>query len=238
MSEILQRMIARARSPLSSVEPLHAPRFVEGPAGGETLPIEHTNVEEIIPDAITAFPGASKEGTTAPEIQATATNGVARTPGDGSKTALSLSTEQQLGSVGNSKILEVGRELQSVSPSETRPENKAQPSRKEEVETRPERAADKRVPVETATARNPVVPKAEPSLPPRQEPTFPRTRGKGSANPEVEARTVNREPIVTISIGQIEVRAAQTVERPRKAPFRPKVSLADFLSRKQGGSRE
>src|SRR5215467_1470127 len=152
MSEILQRMIARTRNPLSSVEPLHAPRFAERPVGGETF-IEHTNVEEIIPEAITAFPGKSEEEKAAPEIQRTPTNGVARTPGDGSKILpailqvlreeeLSHSTEQQLCSVGNSKILEAAREPHLMSPSETRPENSAQPDRKEEVETWLDRAAD------------------------------------------------------------------------------------------------
>jgi hypothetical protein len=43
------------------------------------------------------------------------------------------------------------------------------------------------------------------------------------------------QPPVTISIGQIEVRAAPAAAQPQTAPaFRPRVSLDDFLARRQG----
>jgi hypothetical protein len=39
---------------------------------------------------------------------------------------------------------------------------------------------------------------------------------------------------VTISIGHIEVHAAPAIERPRaQPPFRPRVSLEEFLGQKQ-----
>jgi hypothetical protein len=41
-------------------------------------------------------------------------------------------------------------------------------------------------------------------------------------------------PDITISIGHIEVRSGPAAEKPRtQPPFRPQVSLADFLGREQ-----
>jgi hypothetical protein len=44
-------------------------------------------------------------------------------------------------------------------------------------------------------------------------------------------------PEVTISIGHIEVRAAQPVEPSRRAPFKPRVSLEDFLKQQERDRR-
>jgi len=38
---------------------------------------------------------------------------------------------------------------------------------------------------------------------------------------------------VTISIGHVEVRAEQPAQQPRRAPFRPRVSLTDFLNQRK-----
>lgn len=46
----------------------------------------------------------------------------------------------------------------------------------------------------------------------------------------------NRTPDVTITIGHVEVRAAQqVVERPQRPAFRPRVSLGDFLGSESPG---
>ena len=61
--------------------------------------------------------------------------------------------------------------------------------------------------------------------------------GKWPVPPESAADTSGR-PDVTISIGHIEVRAAPPIERPAaRPPFRPRVSLDDFLNQPQDRRR-
>lgn len=59
--------------------------------------------------------------------------------------------------------------------------------------------------------------------------------------PAVEVREQqsqrNHGPEINISIGHIEVRAARAAESPRKPAFRPQLSLDDFLHGKPGASR-
>jgi hypothetical protein len=51
----------------------------------------------------------------------------------------------------------------------------------------------------------------------------------------------SRGPDITVTIGHIEVRAAQappaSPAKPARPPFRPQVSLADFLNGSTKGSR-
>lgn len=55
---------------------------------------------------------------------------------------------------------------------------------------------------------------------------------------EPAADTSTGRPDVTISIGHVEVRAAPPIERPRaRPPFRPRVSLDDFLGQQQDRRR-
>jgi hypothetical protein len=58
------------------------------------------------------------------------------------------------------------------------------------------------------------------------------------SGPPTAAGSGGTRPDVTISIGHIEVRAAPPVGQPRaRRPFRPQVSLDDFLSQQQDGRR-
>jgi hypothetical protein len=57
-------------------------------------------------------------------------------------------------------------------------------------------------------------------------------RAQNAALTEGEAKSSG--PNVTITIGHIEVRAAQVAERTRRPAFRPRVSLDDFLSQRNG----
>ena len=52
-----------------------------------------------------------------------------------------------------------------------------------------------------------------------------------------QPQQIERTPEVTISIGHIELRAAHAAEPPRKAAFRPHLSLDDFLHGKSGAQR-
>jgi hypothetical protein len=50
--------------------------------------------------------------------------------------------------------------------------------------------------------------------------------------PHIDARSEKTRMDVTISIGHIEIRAAQAAEPPRRPAFRPRVSLNDFLNQR------
>jgi len=80
-----------------------------------------------------------------------------------------------------------------------------------------------------AVEPGPVPVRPRPAQVPGQWPTSPSpsTRPGQSAEPVPESG-----PEITISIGHIEVRSAPAPEKPRsRPPFRPQVSLTDFLSR-------
>jgi hypothetical protein len=59
---------------------------------------------------------------------------------------------------------------------------------------------------------------------------------KDASAPMLEASAEPKTEI-HISIGSIELRAPRTETRPQPAPFRPRVTLDDFLNRKPGARR-
>ena len=247
MSEVFNRMIARARAPLSNVEPVYSPRFAESRLGGQALPSGDAGVEEIGAESIDRNPAASEEATTGPEIHTAAASDDERP--DTGNVALSATLrvvhEEE---IGEGKAPETRRARHPVSDAEVKRPHLGKPNlagaKPKAAEVVPlgnekerfEADAAKAFPGEAETAKSPSMPKAQAFLPTRMEPAPPPVQGEDKNNPET--RTANQEPNVIISIGHIEIRAAQTMERPRKTPFRPKLSLADFLSHKQGDIRE
>jgi hypothetical protein len=79
----------------------------------------------------------------------------------------------------------------------------------------------------------------EPSQPERigQLRTPPLQRRRLQAQRAESAAPSEQKPEIHISIGSIELRAAPAEPRPAPAPFRPRVSLQDFLNRKTGATR-
>jgi hypothetical protein len=96
-------------------------------------------------------------------------------------------------------------------------------------------------PVATRSQATPAIKPA--TMPARPLPAAPRApahdaSGGPQALREATADNGGTRPDVTISIGHIEVRAAPPIERPRsRPPFRPRVSLDDFLSQRQDRRR-
>jgi hypothetical protein len=75
--------------------------------------------------------------------------------------------------------------------------------------------------------------KAEPTtLLPSENKSF--SRQQQQLVPHIDARSEKTSTDVTISIGHIEIRAAQAAEHPRRPGFRPRVSLNDFLNQRNG----
>ncbi len=99
-------------------------------------------------------------------------------------------------------------------------------------------------PASPATAEPGAAPAVRPvTVPARLLPTAARAHahegsGRSPAPQEPAADIGGGRPDVTISIGHIEVRAAPPVERTRtRPPFRPRVSLDDFLNQRQDRRR-
>jgi hypothetical protein len=81
-------------------------------------------------------------------------------------------------------------------------------------------AVTRRVQAEPATLRSP------------ENKSYPRQQLQPVSH--INARAEKTSSDVTISIGHIEIRAAQVAERPRRPAFRPRVSLNDFLNQQNG----
>ena len=82
-------------------------------------------------------------------------------------------------------------------------------------------------------------PPREPSQPDRigHVRTPPLQRRRLQAERAESAAPSEQKPEIHISIGSIELRAAPAEPRPAPAPFRPRVSLQDFLNRKTEATR-
>ena len=245
MSGILNRMIARARSPLPRVQPLYTPLFAEAEVGLRTPLSEPSDLEETGQPAAYRDPAAGQEATSEQERPKAATISPELASSDRSKALPAIgrtdsgeppsrpSATGQLNVIGDDIVSEVPHEPISARSVEMRRESLASPTRNEGTDWRHQSAMDKTLEESAKTGR----PAKEQTLVPPQRERGSR-RFPGAASDPRASERASQEPPVTISIGHIEIRAAQAAERPRKVTFRPKVSLADFLSRKHGGARE
>ncbi len=241
MSGILNRMIARARSPLPRVEPLYTPLFAEAEVGIRTPLSEPGDLEEMRQPAATREPAAGPEATSGQERPEATTIRPELASSDRSKPLPAIgrtdsgeppnlpSAKREPKVIGDGMVSEVSLEPISAPGVERRRESLASPTRNE----RHPSALNKPLEESARTARPA---KEQTPVPPQRERGY--RRFQGAASDPRASESASQEPPVSISIGHIEIRAAQAAERPRKVTFRPKVSLADFLSRKHGGARE
>jgi hypothetical protein len=238
MSSVLERMVRQARAPLSAVEPLfqsrYAPAVVQPPQHSLTETDEAVTETENSPQPLSA-------------VQPTFPPPVPR-----------VSVLKDSSRAFNAVSDPVPRDA----PSQTRARD-AFPDGQHKAAPEPGSATDD-PPASRPAADGPSVPGAQPMpilprvelafalsgdrhvAPQRQtphhpaEPTSRLPRDRPAVSPRLMPHSpwvdapAGTAPDVTISIGHIEVRAPQVAERPRRPAFRPRVSLDDFLNRRQG----
>jgi len=252
MSSLLERMIQRTREPLSAVEPLLQPRYArsetrrsqtDAPAeaidfasefsSGEHGPVSRHTAKNLPPQSVD-LPG---------EMQApvSATPMVYREHRTSSANATNSANDQ---GIQEAQVVEAAPQQAAPSQRTTRPAQVAIGKAEPNLQVDSENVAFRRI-ESPASIPNALVSPAIPATrvrvaadkvasPQRSiaEPSMlhpPAIRPQRFAQ-EHEVRAENKTSDVNITIGHIEVRAAQqSAERPRRPAFRPRVSLSDFL---------
>lgn len=240
MSQILDRMVRRTRAPLAAVEPLYPSRFSAASSSG-VLSGNIAAPQEFYADA---QPGESAAGWS---LQGA---------GDSPATEFPVTRAVDTQSAHNGEHVGTsGATAPQVLQRQTIPQAIAAPARSHAEHGMTSLSAASPLPVELRTQRT-----AASSEPRSMDDGFPHTwlgdpiKSTTSRAARSDHRTMNTapaikrtaganagaasEPVVTISIGHIELHAAQATERPRRPVFKPKLSLNDFLNRAQGGTRE
>jgi hypothetical protein len=217
MSTPLERMILRTRAPLSSLEPLAEPRYARAAQAG-SLPWEPQS-----PDPLSA-------GIT----EATAEPGGAGDPGQGMGPAARWQPRARPHARDD---IDAGDAQPRPTRAHSAPRSSAPPSAA--PATRMGRDSGESIVRDPGQMPGPQ-PGGQPvAVSVRVLPTSPPAPASaGRPAPQALQTPAGAEatpPEVTISIGHIEVRSPPaTVQRP-KPVFRPQVSLAEFLGRRQGG---
>ena len=230
MSHVLDRMIRRTRSATPAVEPLYQPRYQPRPRAFSGIPAE----------AEGSFPDVSPESA---EFARTTWRTVEAGSGEGAAAYPAARTESN----HSAPIFEAGGQILPAVERDAKPADRGRPGSypasapREGIEAREIGALDS-AEATTREGDRTKSPYAAMQVAARQEP--PAIRAPQSARPprrtaETAAQNPSDAPLdITISIGHIEVRSPQVIERPRRPAFRPKTSLADFLKTRQGGACE
>jgi hypothetical protein len=247
MSHVLDRMIRRARTAAPAVEPLYQARYQPHARAYSGMPASREAAESFLDES----PESAEFARTAPKRHGTAptpAETISRAAEARSQAGTATNPATLIGPTPPAQLFDTGGQTLSAVERE---EKRARPGRpgsfltsglREENEDRTIGALDstdarKR---EGARARST---DASIEFAPREElraisaPESTRLSPRGAS--ETPAQNSAEVPLdVTISIGHIEVRSPQVIERPRRPAFRPKTSLADFLKPRQGGARE
>lgn len=240
MSTLLERMVKRARAPLPGIEPLLRPRYaysgaLAGRSHRDTI-MEASELPSIKPGPAGRFPDQS------PNMPTAASGDRDEIDGPGAPRSRKRVSEPELPhtserhspefrprpSEGSSSLAQIHRPARA---SDSAPQiAPALPDLNSGSASPPAKTAPGRSPqliAEQVVATR----RIETAHPPFSPPSTKLSRQQPA--PEQEA-AAEESAGVTISIGHIEIRAAQVVEHPRKPPFRPRVSLSEFLSQRNG----
>lgn len=236
MSSVIQRMVARATGQLSGAEPLLASRFQTS----------HTADAEILPER-TAAPQdlqATREPAathTSSRIARISPWSVPQPPAERPATTPPLDLQRMLAQLPQRPSSQAAGAVPLRMKAEQptfgigRPEQPA-PSH---GSTQPTVAAPQATTFSMVNANREKEPPAEAVFPPvaREHVAVSAVEGR---NEKQAARTepacANAAPEIHITIGKVELIAAKTETRPQPAVFRPRVSLDDYLKRRQGES--
>jgi hypothetical protein len=255
MSSVLERMILRARSGLAGIEPLHRPRYAPtATAAHEATEWANATGERAVEHARAPAPRARRTGRPPAPVAAEPATGQAapgapaavhRPPDPTADERRDPAPSPQSVRLSRARVVEDihgrGREAGAV-------------SRPAPVLTPNARSNPSAVPITSLAPITPVAPEPDtallpPAVAPVDAPAPTTTRAAPAAPIEPAARQLRptpsdphaepapARPDIAISIGHIEVRAAQVAERPRPPAFRPRVTLDDYLGRRAGESR-
>lgn len=253
MSSVLERMVRQARAPLSAVEPLFQSRYA--PVTAVAQPPQHSLTE--IDEAVTEVensqqPLSSVQPTLAPPVTPISDRE------DSSRTFDSVPDRAPRDTPSQPRARDASPDDQrKTSPAQAPHQLASRPAPESG-------SAIADPPLLRPVAERPIVPRSQPTsilarvesaLPPSgdsyvapqqqtshypAEPVYRLPRDRPAVSPRLTPHSpwvdapASTAPDVTVSIGHIEVRAPQVAERPRRPAFRPRVSLDDFLNRRQG----
>lgn len=258
MSGLLERMIQRTRTSVDTVEPLV--RSVYAPFASRERPVSDWSIGEAAAYPALPDPAGQRPRRTLPDSGEPAPlDERSRTPDSGAAGQSSPATgigdalphTRSLAGAADASLGPVPSEVMADIPSRTSDLSLAtwQPA---DIQVSPGKRADvyREPPHLEAAQRVTIEPRAHTATPVSRPPAFGppsqamrSTRMPGDDTParrptaEEHAAPVDHLPEVRISIGHIEVRAAQVADRPRSAAFRPRVSLDDYLRRHEGSDR-
>jgi hypothetical protein len=235
MSNLLERMIQRTRAPLAGIDPLVQPRYSQlrgqsplamsatSDAASEaaTGTMEQSTASQISP------PAGSRERPM-PEIPAS----MDRVQRAASARASVTDTARRDSGESLSVPLEARRSTSTddAGKREARGEDRA----RSQISPVPENAETSNAAASTANERLVAAARMQQNLAATRSPAEKGFSSQPRREPYTETESVKDGANVIISIGHIEVRAAQAAERPRRPAFRPRVSLDEFLGRKNG----
>ena len=238
MSHVLDRMIRRARTAIPAVEPLYQPRYQAHarPFAGMHAPAESAeSFAGVLPESA-EFVETISRNAEAGSAAGAAANSAARIELNRAAQLFEAGGQNLSTAGGDGKRADRGRlggyptsgfhegiEGKGIEAGES-----GAPDAIEATKREGDRARNNHAALQVAAREEPRSIRAPESARPS-----PRRAAETAAENSPEA------PLdITISIGHIEVRSAQVIERPRRPAFRPKTSLADFLKPRQGGARE
>jgi hypothetical protein len=241
MSTLLERMVKRARAPLPGIEPLLRPRYAHsgalaGRSHRDTI-MEASELPSTKPEPAGRFSDQS------PHIPPAASGARDEIAGPGAPRSGERVSEPDLPQIGERHSPEFRPRQSEGSPSLAqihRPAS-ASDSAPQIAPALPDlNSRSASPPTKTAPGLSPeliagqvvATRRIETAHPPFSPPSTKLSSWQQPA-PEQEA-AAEKSAGVTISIGHIEIRAAQVIEHPRKPPFRPRVSLSEFLSQRNG----
>jgi hypothetical protein len=223
MSTLIERMILRTHAPLSSLEPITPPRYVPTPATQApdlTAFTELPSAPAGVPDY--RLPQSSRASATQNAVLSDSQRNPRPDPPE--TPSLGSVTPDDLPAVpaGQDPRAELSR-AESVLDNEPQRDNESSPG----TLSRPGENRD--LPAVRALRRTAATPPI--AVTRRRLPTD--LAGYAAAPPAAITGTDDqaRGPDVSVTIGHIEVRAASPAPaRPARTPFRPQVTLTDFLS--------
>ncbi len=254
MSKLLQRLVQHARSPQRGVEPLLPPFYAPSKTSGQsswTSPIAADASEIEMAPASAAGPWQSTSAfERLPKNEMAQARIVPRIevpmqpkPVQSRESAgpARPQIERRTGPYNIENIIDTSTEPLREPLREVSYSTEAEPS---QTAAQPERQApvpadspsvSRSVPVSGRTKKTvdeqPQM-RHSPVTPPRLQQVASKTSLSKQDRLPPQPRSIGEEPFsdVIISIGHIEIRAGQTAPPPRRAAFRPRVSLSDFLN--------